>query len=151
MLNSLIEENKKLKALIELYKYDSLTNLLGIIDFNLALDNLTSETKTLVMVDINGLHNVNRDQSYEAGNQLIISVANELKKVFKDDKIYRTQGDEFYIITTKKNINNLNILNSEVGVSSINRRNVKESLNDVDRQIINKKKANIVFTSKKRR
>ena len=151
MLKSLIEENKNLKKLIELYRYDNLTNLLGGIDFKLALNNLTKESKTLVMVDINGLHNVNRDQSYEAGDRLIISVADELKRVFKDDEIYRTQGDEFYIITSKKNINNLNILNSEVGVSSINRRNVKESLNDVDRQIINKKKANIVFTSKKRR
>ena len=115
MLKSLIEENKNLKKLIELYRYDNLTNLLGGIDFKLALNNLTKESKTLVMVDINGLHNVNRDQSYEAGDRLIISVADELKRVFKDDEIYRTQGDEFYIITSKKNINNLNIPNSEVG------------------------------------
>ena len=49
-------------------------------------------------IDINGLKNVNDTLGHEAGDQLIIEVANAVGSVFKRKYCYRIGGDEFVAI-----------------------------------------------------
>jgi len=49
-------------------------------------------------IDINGLKNVNDTLGHEAGDQLIIDVANAVGSVFKRKYCYRLGGDEFVAI-----------------------------------------------------
>ena len=56
---------------------------------------------TVAFCDLNGLKTINDNQGHDAGDKLIVAAAEVLKKVFKDDKIYRAGGDEFSIISTQ--------------------------------------------------
>jgi diguanylate cyclase (GGDEF)-like protein len=49
-------------------------------------------------VDINGLKSVNDSQGHEAGDELIIEVANTVSSIFKKKYCYRIGGDEFVAI-----------------------------------------------------
>ena len=53
---------------------------------------------TLVIADIDYLHNVNKLQGWKAGNELIESVANQLRDLFAPHQIYRIGGDEFCMV-----------------------------------------------------
>jgi len=54
---------------------------------------------TLIALDVNGLKNTNDQIGHDAGDELIIAAANQLKEVFsKYGKIYRIGGDEFMAI-----------------------------------------------------
>ncbi len=48
-----------------------------------------------VYVDVNGLHEMNNTHGHAAGDQMIRTVANAMKKRFGDKNIYRIGGDEF--------------------------------------------------------
>lgn len=52
-----------------------------------------------VYVDVNGLHELNNTQGHEAGDEMLIYIANVLKDVFYGSRIYRIGGDEFLIFT----------------------------------------------------
>jgi diguanylate cyclase (GGDEF)-like protein len=98
------QEIQKLRQTIKNYKYDTLTGLLRRSDFNDRFDELFYEHKEfghrfiLAMVDLNGLHEINRDVSFEAGDEFIIHVANQLKELFEDSNIFRIGGDEFMLL-----------------------------------------------------
>ncbi len=59
------------------------------------------ESETVVVADIDSLKYINDKISHEAGDRLIVEVANQLRLIFKDD-IYRFGGDEFVIVTSLK-------------------------------------------------
>lgn len=46
-------------------------------------------------VDVNGLHSLNNTQGHQAGDQMLLAVAQELKESFGIDHTYRIGGDEF--------------------------------------------------------
>lgn len=107
--NALLEiENAELKTQIKKYKYDSMTGLLGRSDFNEMFDNLWHEYKSfgqnfmLAIIDLNGLHQVNRELGFSAGDRFIISVASSIKELFDDCSKFRTSGDEFFILLQGK-------------------------------------------------
>ena len=52
----------------------------------------------VVNVDLNGLKAVNDSEGHEAGDRLLIHSAEMLRKVFYQDDIFRTGGDEFVVI-----------------------------------------------------
>ena len=52
----------------------------------------------LIMADLNGLKGVNDHEGHEAGDRLIMSMADALKKIYKVDDIFRFGGDEFIIM-----------------------------------------------------
>ena len=54
----------------------------------------------VVNIDLNGLKNVNDIQGHDAGDQLLVTAAEMLKKFFYVDDLYRTGGDEFIVIAT---------------------------------------------------
>ena len=107
--NKLKREIQELRNKIKKYKYDSLTGLLRREDFCDRLEefwyNYTEfgHNFILAMVDINGLHALNRDIGFDAGDELIISVANQLKENFSDSVIARYGGDEFLILCKGSN------------------------------------------------
>ena len=54
----------------------------------------------LVNMDLNGLKIVNDHDGHEAGDRLLIQAGELLRKVFYEEDIFRTGGDEFIVITT---------------------------------------------------
>jgi len=108
------QEVQKLRLIIKNYKYDSLTGLLRRSDFNDRFDEMWYSYKEfghrfiLAMVDLNGLHALNRDVSFEAGDEFIQKVANDLKEKFEDSIIFRIGGDEFMILKRGNDINDFN-------------------------------------------
>jgi len=81
------------------YKYDYLTGMKLRMDFEDELFDLFSENKDfyLIMIDINGLHNINRDRGYHEGDLVIKKVSRIIKKYFPLLS-YRIGGDEFIIL-----------------------------------------------------
>lgn len=57
----------------------------------------------VVNIDLNGLKVVNDQEGHEAGDRLLVQASEILKKVYYQDDLYRTGGDEFIVIT--ENIN----------------------------------------------
>jgi len=58
----------------------------------------SGDSFTLVMHDVDGLHEVNRVKGYSAGDSLLREVANDLKLCDKPCAVYHIGGDEFYTI-----------------------------------------------------
>ncbi len=48
-----------------------------------------------VFVDVNGLHEVNNSQGHKAGDKMLCTIADSIKKIFGEDHTYRMGGDEF--------------------------------------------------------
>jgi diguanylate cyclase (GGDEF)-like protein len=146
-------EIRNLKNLIKQYKYDDLTGFLKRADFNDRFDELWYEWENfghrfiIAMVDLNGLHELNREMSFEAGDEFITETADQLKELFEDTNIFRVGGDEFMLLKRgngeKDFIKRLEQLNNvEFGIStsySKNYESAAELFNNVDTQIIKKK------------
>ena len=100
-----VERIAYLEALVKKYKFDYLTGLMGKQDFTDKFDRVFEEYQFadvgfyMAIIDIDGLHNVNRKQGYHAGDKLIKSVSNQLKDLFAFHQIYRISGDEFIAIS----------------------------------------------------
>ncbi len=59
------------------------------------------------MVDINGLKKVNDTIGHEAGDELILTVTQVIKKIIRDtDDIFRFGGDEFIILFNNSDYEN---------------------------------------------
>jgi len=98
----LIKKIEYLESKINIYKYDNLTGLLGMHDFKIDLNNvLGNESYWLRLLDINGLHIVNNNGGYIAGNKFIIKVVNIINNA-DNSEVYRIGGDEFCIIYKSK-------------------------------------------------
>lgn len=118
---SLIIDNYELREKIHLleeqlnlYKHDALTGLLLRRDFEekfFEYFNLGIRFY-LTLIDINGLHNINSNQGYVAGDTLIKNVASNLIKNC-NGLIYRIGGDEFAIL----GINSINCVDKDKNVS----------------------------------
>jgi len=55
----------------------------------------------LVLFDVNGLHNINKELGYAEGDALIRRVAQHIERCCSGD-IYRIGGDEIAVLTDKK-------------------------------------------------
>ena len=58
----------------------------------------SENTYGLLMCDINGLKRMNDEKGHEAGDQMIVDVADCLKNVFGDRRVFRMGGDEFLVV-----------------------------------------------------
>jgi GGDEF domain-containing protein len=56
----------------------------------------------VILIDLDGLHELNRTKGYEAGDEFIINVVEQIKKIMSENNvtgdIFRIGGDEFLII-----------------------------------------------------
>lgn len=51
----------------------------------------------VINLDVNGLKRINDDYGHEAGDQLLVQVSEMLRKIFYEQDIFRTGGDEFIV------------------------------------------------------
>ncbi|MBL1141244.1 MAG: EAL domain-containing protein [Proteobacteria bacterium] len=105
VLDYSIERKNDLKQLSYLANYDSLTGLANRLLFRERLDRAlihADRSKTLVslfVIDLDRFKNVNDTLGHDAGDQLLVEVANRLKKCTREgDTVSRLGGDEFTII-----------------------------------------------------
>lgn len=104
-LSVTIENRLLLLELERLANTDSLTGIYNRNFFQKTLDTQISNAAknsiafSIFVIDINGLKRINDTYGHEEGDKLIISVANLLKKTFRNsDVITRSGGDEFVVL-----------------------------------------------------
>lgn len=81
-----------------LSKTDGLTGLRNRLNYEQTLESYkTAGTKSVscIYVDVNGLHDLNDKCGHDAGDAMLRFVANELQKLFGEERTYRIGGDEF--------------------------------------------------------
>ena len=103
----LVERMHFLREEVKKYKYDHLTGLKLRKDFDEKLDRMyeayefEDQPFVFIMADADGLHNTNRTEGYDAGDELLIMISSELRMEFRDCKnvdIFRISGDEFAVL-----------------------------------------------------
>lgn len=103
----LLERLNFLRKEVKRYKYDHLTGLKMRKDFDVKMvqmyDGYEFEDKPFVfiMLDADGLHNMNRTSGYEAGDELLVSITDSLVGAFSECRqadIFRISGDEFAVL-----------------------------------------------------
>ena len=94
---SCINEVETLRQQLEFYRRNYVTGLYGRHDFMNTLKQKyeSHEPFYLAMYDVNGLHKVNREQGYSAGDALLKETANCLVHRDKGGLIFHIGGDEF--------------------------------------------------------
>ena len=151
-VSRLKKENKKIEDLLLKYKYDYLTGFLMRRDFQERMEELWNEKLLhknnfiLVLIDLDNLHDINRTQGYDAGDEAIIKISKNLKKEFSKNTIFRIGGDEFAILVRdedelyiKDKIKKISGCSASY-VTSTNYSSAKEMFKDVDEKIIKIKK-----------
>ncbi len=80
---------------------------MAILENALSQNNRRKTRFSLCMVDINGLKKVNDTIGHEAGDELILTVTQVIKKIIRDtDDIFRFGGDEFIILFNNSDYEN---------------------------------------------
>lgn len=94
-------------------EYDAMTGVLNrrtgmaILEDALSQNNRRKTRFCLCMVDINDLKKVNDTIGHEAGDELILTVTQVIKKMIRDtDNIFRFGGDEFIILFNNSDYEN---------------------------------------------
>jgi len=69
-------------------------------DFRSHIDYTRGDQFSIVMIDLNGLKDINDKGSHFAGDEYLKSTASYLASVFsrKGDRVFRTGGDEFVVV-----------------------------------------------------
>lgn len=93
---------------------DSLTGASNRVTYKrdlLLFDEMKPENFTCIYIDVNELHLRNNKFGHAAGDEMLLFIANSLKKIFFGHHIYRMGGDEFLVFVSdteqdavKKNI-----------------------------------------------
>lgn len=104
LAEDIIRANRKIMLLSQT---DELTGLLNMRAFNLVLEKEIARAQryqvpfTIVMIDIDGLKDINDGHGHEAGSRLLAAVADVLRSCTrKSDILARYGGDEFIILMT---------------------------------------------------
>lgn len=88
---------------VQLYRRDSLTNLLNRRSFYMDAKRHDSKTLTVLSIDLNNLKTYNDLEGHKAGDLALITVSNYLVSAFKKHGFpYRTGGDEFMVLFVEK-------------------------------------------------
>lgn len=161
-IESLNDKIQYLITEVKKYKYDFLTGLKMRLDFDKYLKYLFESFEfehkefTFVLIDIIGLHEINRELGYQQGDELIKNTSEKLKNAFLSCKnsdcsggeIFRIGGDEFAILVSGHDKERLELLlNSLEDVTTsyvvVNSENQFPSPSDlfkyIDKDIISKK------------
>lgn len=158
IINTLSERIQYLRTEVKRYKYDFLTGLKMRMDFDGYLKTLFEMYEfedrdfTLVLIDVDGLHYVNRTEGYVAGDRLIQNISSTLITAFAEcngSEVFRIGGDEFAVLIKGFNEENLKILIKSMdkvtcAYSVVDQNHPYASPADVfrktDKELINKKK-----------
>lgn len=93
--------NKRLEEQKLFIPHDKLTGLLNRNDYLKCLQKIDEESLSslgVVSADINGLKQLNQKYGHEAGDKMILFIADIFKNHFSDAHIYRLTGDEFLVL-----------------------------------------------------
>lgn len=71
---------------------------------------------SIVVMDVNGLKDINDTHGHDAGNELIITAVNVISEVYRMGNIYRIGGDEFVAIIRETNRARCDSLEEELRV-----------------------------------
>lgn len=128
------------KNMVKLYKFDYLTGLKQRHDFEVETEHkLKNQSFYLAMFDIIGLHDVNRNNGYIAGDSLIKQVANAIQHLDGLWEIYRIGGDEFIaLFFTEPDVSKVPNATNAV-IHSSNYKSLNYMLDELDQRIIHKK------------
>ena len=101
--------------------HDPLTGLLNRRGFSAALQSQVAHARrygpcgALLMLDLDGFKAVNDAQGHDAGDQLLVQVADELRQCLREtDAIARLGGDEFAIILPRETLDEATIVADKV-------------------------------------
>ena len=99
-LGAEISNQLLLKELDELSRVDALTRLRN----RRAMEDRLQEIHPgmpfgVINLDLNGLKTVNDTQGHDAGDRLLIKAAEALNKMFYQEDVFRTGGDEFIVLS----------------------------------------------------
>lgn len=90
---------------VQVYKRDTLTQLLNRRSFYLDLSRLKRSKVVILSMDLNNLKKINDSFGHAAGDKAITTTVEYMLQVFyKCAKVYRTGGDEFMAIFKKMNM-----------------------------------------------
>jgi len=99
----------------------------------------------IILVDLNNLHKINREQGYEAGDKFIIDTVKKIKEEMKKQKvsgrIFRIGGDEFLIVYQPYDvlvIEHIPNITCTKGKFDLN-NDFKKVIKELDKQIIKQK------------
>ena len=127
------------KSMVGLYKYDFLTGLKQRYDFmEETKHKMTSQQFYLMMTDVTGLHSVNRESGFEAGDKLIQQVARDLEDIRYEWETYRVGGDEFMTILFSRHTDCVANATSAC-VFSGDYNKLEDMIKDVDKLVTDKK------------
>lgn len=99
---SIVNEIKK-RRLYEKIQYnlyhDNLSGLLNRNSFNQFLNSKDHDThyQAIILADINGLKEINRNFGHDYGDKIITVISNIMTSYFSAQKVFRLSGDEFII------------------------------------------------------
>ena len=89
---------------------DALTEVLNRVAYKNDLPAFDEEKPSdfsCIYIDVNELHLINNKYGHDAGDEMLVYIANTLKKVFYGSKIYRMGGDEFLVFVQDTNLENI--------------------------------------------
>lgn len=156
-INILLERIQYLRTEVKKYKYDFLSGLKMRTDFDGYLKTLfemyefEDRAFTFILVDIDGLHSVNRTSGYFAGDSMIKGIAKQLVQSFQEcngTEVFRIGGDEFAVLlkgTNKEKLEELldSIQNITYTYVIVDQEDMFASPSDlfrkVDKELVNKK------------
>lgn len=105
MVRFQISQQEKLASVVKERDYDVLTGLKNRLCYENAIQEYTysnKETISCIYVDLDGLHEVNNHEGHDAGDMMLITIANYIKLTWGEDNSFRIGGDEFVIFTFDK-------------------------------------------------
>ncbi|MHC1723567.1 MAG: diguanylate cyclase [Aminipila sp.] len=96
------EEKRAFNTLLEKVNTDSLTGLCNKVSTRESISHLLTEksrqTHAMIMIDIDNFKQINDTYGHDYGDVVIVSIAEQMKKVFRNtDILGRIGGDEFLI------------------------------------------------------
>ena len=104
-LGSEIYNHVLLEKLEELNQMDALTGVFNrramIQKMKLLSERRDKTPYGIINIDLNGLKFVNDHTGHDAGDRLLIQAGELLKKIFYQDDVFRTGGDEFVVISNE--------------------------------------------------
>ncbi len=118
-----ITELRDREKLVELYNRDALTLLYNRHKYNEDLTYVSRSNfkrMSVAYIDLNGLHEVNNTLGHEAGDNMLCTVADALKKYYPDERCYRIGGDEFVVISVRLSENTVGRIMQEVKKDLLN-------------------------------
>ncbi|MGL5355595.1 MAG: transporter substrate-binding domain-containing diguanylate cyclase [Cetobacterium sp.] len=85
------------------YLKDTLTGLFNRRFYNEFCKRKDKENGVAILLDLNNFKILNDTHGHDYGDEVLIEVGKNLKKIFQKDYVFRIAGDEFHIFSTKDN------------------------------------------------